>query len=153
WYAETLAPLGLRVLLAEYPGYGPRPGALGEESLVADAVQTIAAARQAFGEPLLLVGESLGAGLAAAAARAAGADAGISGLLLITPWDRLANVAAYHYPWLPVTWLLKDRYDSAANLAAARLPVTVVVASNDEIVPARFGIALHEGLPQPKTLL
>ncbi len=153
WYAEALEPLGLRVLLAEYPGYGPRKGELGEASLVADAVQTITAARRAFGEPILLLGESLGAGVAAAAAHAAGAEAGISGLLLVTPWDRLANVAAFHYPWLPVTWLLKDRYDSAANLAAARLPVTVALAANDGIVPARFGIALHDGLPPPKTLL
>ncbi len=153
WYADVLAPLGLRVLLAEYPGYGPRQGALGEASLVADATRTIEAARRAFGEPILLIGESLGAGVAAAAARAAGAEGGISGLLLITPWDRLANVAAHHYPWLPVSWLLKDRYDSAANLAASRLPVTVVVASDDRIVPARFGIALHEALPQPKSLL
>jgi uncharacterized protein len=153
WYAEALGPLGLRVLLAEYPGYGPRKGKLGEARLVADAAQTIAAARRAFGEPILLLGESLGAGVAAAAAHAAGPDAGISGLLLVTPWDRLVNVAAFHYPWLPVTWLLKDGYDSAANLASARLPVTVAVATNDGIVPARFGIALHDALPPPKTLL
>src|SRR5690606_9415565 len=118
-----------------------------------DAVQTIAAARRAFDGPVLLIGESLGAGVAAAAARAAGPEAGISGLLLITPWDRLANVAAHHYPWLPVNWLLKDRYESVSNLAAARLPVTVVVASDDRIVPARYGLALHESLPPPKTLL
>lgn len=158
WYVDVLAPLGWRVLLAEYPGYGPRGGALGESSLVADAVETIAMARMAFGEPILLVGESLGAGVAAAAAGAAATgapdgDTGVSGVLLITPWDRLANVAAYHYPWLPVTWLLKDRYDSVAHLAAAGLPTTVVVASNDRIVPARFGMALHEALPEPKTLL
>src|SRR5215831_840301 len=36
YYATTLTPLGLRVILAEYPSYGPRDGAVGEKNLVAD---------------------------------------------------------------------------------------------------------------------
>ena len=116
--AAALAGTGLRVILAEYPGYGPRDGALGEASLVADAADSIALARQQFGPPLLVVGESLGAGVAAAAA-ARQRDA-VAGLMLITPWDRLEHVASFHYPWLPVKWLLRDQYDSAAHLAALR---------------------------------
>lgn len=151
YYAEALTPLGLRVILAEYPGYGPRGGALGEESLVADAAASIALARREFGAPLLLVGESLGAGVAAAAA-ARQRDA-VDALLLITPWDRLASIAAFHYPLLPVNGLLRDRYDSLAHLAAIGRPVVVVVAEHDSIVPARFGRALYDGLAEPKRLI
>jgi hypothetical protein len=151
WYADALARLGLRVILAEYPGYGPRPGKLGEESLVADAAATIALARQRHAGPLLVGGESLGAGVAAAAV--AKDPASIAGLLLITPWDRLENVARFHYPWAPVGWLLRDRYDSAANLAPFGGRTVVVVAEHDSIVPARFGIALHGALKEPKRLL
>ena len=68
YYAEALAPLGLRVLLAEYPAYGPRAGSLGETSLVADAERTISLARELYRGPLLIIGESLGAGVAAAGA-------------------------------------------------------------------------------------
>lgn len=150
-YGAALAPLGLRTILAEYPGYGPRAGALGEESLVADAVQTIALARAQFGAPLLVIGESLGAGVAAAAV-ARRPDA-VDGLMLITPWDRLRSVATHHYPWLPVGWLLRDRYDSVRNLAAFRGPKLVVVAGSDAIVPPAFGRALAEALPGPKRLL
>src|SRR5690349_4017307 len=110
FYAAALTRLGLRVILAEYPGYGPRDGTLGEESLVADARQTIALAHRLYGAPLLLIGESLGAGVVAAAGSRERDKT--AGLLLITPWDRLEHVAAYHYPWLPVKWLLRDRYDS-----------------------------------------
>src|ERR1700752_5107680 len=67
FYAAALTRLGLRVILAEYPGYGPRDGTPGEESLVGDAQQTIALAHRLHGAPLLLIGESLGAGVAAAA--------------------------------------------------------------------------------------
>lgn len=150
-YGAALVPLGLRTVLAEYPGYGPRTGALGEESLAADAAQTIALARAQFGAPLLVIGESLGAGVAAAAV-ARRPDA-VDGLMLITPWDRLRSVATHHYPWLPVGWLLRDRYDSVRNLAAFRGPKLVVVAGSDAIVPPAFGRALAEALPGPKRLL
>lgn len=150
FYVGALAPLGLRVLLAEYPGYGPRDGDVGEASLVADAARSIELAYRQFGAPLLVVGESLGAGVAAAAA--ARQREQVAGLLLITPWDRLESVASYHYPWLPVRWLLRDRYDSVAHLSAFDRPVALVVATHDTIVPAEFGSALHEALPGPKRL-
>jgi uncharacterized protein len=151
YYAHVLEPLGLRVILAEYPGYGPRGGALGESSLVTDAAASIEAAHRQFGAPLLVIGESLGAGVAAAAvARQPGL---VAGVLLITPWDRLENVASFHYPWLPVRRLLRDRYDSAAHLADFGRPVLVALAERDAIVPARFGRALYDTLPQPKRLV
>lgn len=150
-YADRLARLGLRVILAEYPGYGPRPGRFGEDSFTADAAQTIALAHRNFGAPVLIVGESLGAAVAAGAvAREA---AGVAGLLLITPWDRLENVARHHYGVLPVRWLLRDRYDSVAGLAAFHGRIAVAVAERDTIVPARLGKALYEALPPPRRLL
>jgi len=151
YYATALTRLGFRVVLAEYPGYGPREGALGERSLVDDAEQSITLAHRLHGAPLLLIGESLGAGVAAAAgARQRDKTAG---LLLITPWDRLEHVAAYHYPWLPVRWLLRDRYDSATHLASFDRPVLVAVAERDRVVPARFGTALYDALPGPRRLV
>lgn len=150
FYAQALTARGLRVILAEYPGYGPREGALGERSLVDDAAQTLALAYRLHGSPLLVIGESLGSGVAAVAA--ARQREHVAGLLLITPWDRLERVAAFHYPWLPVAWLLRDRYDSAAALASFDRPVLVAVAEHDDIVPARFGTALHDRLPGNKRL-
>lgn len=151
FYADALLPLGWRVILAEYPGYGPREGALGEASLVADARLGIALARRQYGAPLLVLGESLGAGVAAAAASQQAAL--VDGLLLVTPWDRLVGVAGHHYPWLPVDAMLRDRYDSRAALQGFARPVVVVVAGRDEVVPARYGIALHEGLGGRKRLV
>lgn len=150
YFAAALAPMGLRVLLAEYPGYGPRDGELGEASLVADAVRSIELAYRQFGAPIVVVGESLGAGVAAAAA--ARQREQVAGLLLITPWDRLQHVASHHYPWLPVRALLRDRYDSAVHLAGFDRPVAVLVAAEDDIVPAQFGRALYDGLHARKQL-
>lgn len=150
YYAHVLTQLGIRVILAEYPGYGPRAGALGERSFVADAEQSIALARRQFPGPMLLVGESLGAAVAAAAG--ARQRDGVTGLLLITPWDQLAHVAAHHYLWLPSGWVLRDRYDSAASLAGFGRPVMVAIAARDTIVPAQLGQALYETLGEPRKL-
>jgi len=151
FYAQALGPLGFRVILAEYPGYGPRDGVLREASLVADAEETLARAHRQFGAPVLVIGESLGAGVASAAAPRQ--RSAVAGLLLITPWDRLRHVAGHHYPWLPVRWLLRDRYDSVENLRAFNRPTVVVVAERDSIVPAPLGTALHASLPGPKRLV
>jgi pimeloyl-ACP methyl ester carboxylesterase len=151
FYAQELSRLGLRVILAEYPGYGPREGEPGEERFVADAERTISLAHGRYGDPLVVIGESLGAAVAASAAsRQAGL---VAGLMLITPWDRLEHVGQHHYPWLPVKWLLRDQYDTLQNLRDFRRPVMVVLAEQDEIVPSRLGAALHAGLEQPKELL
>jgi pimeloyl-ACP methyl ester carboxylesterase len=150
YYAAVLTALGFRVILAEYPGYGPREGQLGEQHLVDDAEQTVDRAYGMYRSPLLIVGESLGAGVAAAISSRQHDK--ISGLILLTPWDRLATVAAYHFPWLPVRWLLRDRYDNVANLASCDRPVLVAVAERDNVVPARFGTALYDSLPARKRL-
>lgn len=147
-YAAELERLGLRVILAEYPGYGSRPGDLGEAALVADAVVSVTLARRQFSGPLLLAGESLGAGVAAAVAK----RADLAGLLLITPWDSIESVAHHHYPALPVGWLLHDRYDSVANLAGYPGRVAVVLAERDSIIPPALGQRLFAGLAEPKQL-
>ena len=41
FYAAIFTRLGWRVILAEYPGYGPRGGQVGERPLVEDAEQTL----------------------------------------------------------------------------------------------------------------
>ncbi len=150
WYADELSRLGLRVILAEYPGYGPRDGKPSEATLVADAVEALALARREFPGPLILAGESIGAGVAAAAW--AKAPDGIGALLLLTPWDKLEGVAKHHYPWAPVGLLLRDRYDNVANLAAFKGRIAVAIAEHDSIVPPQFGRALFDSLPEAKRL-
>ena len=151
YYAQALVPLGFRVILAEYPGYGPRAGKPGEANFIRDASEIVALAHAQYGGPLLLVGESLGAAVAAAAGEQR-PDL-TAGLVLITPWDRLADVASHHYPWLPVKWLLRDQYDTAARLESFDRPVVVVIAERDTIVPARRGAALHAALVGPRHVI
>jgi pimeloyl-ACP methyl ester carboxylesterase len=143
-YAAALGPRGFRVVLAEYPGYGGRPGRPAEPRLVADGLALSRRARGEFGAPLFLWGESMGCGVAAAVAREAGDE--VAGLALLTPWDSLAGVARTHYPWLPVRLFLRDRYDNVANLAGFAGPVAVLLAGQDTIVPPALGRRLYGSL-------
>ncbi len=148
FYAEKLTALGIRVVLAEYPAYGPRAGNVGEDSLLADARQTVSLVAERFPGPLLIIGESLGAAVAAGAWD----HPAVSGVLLITPWDRLENVARHHYPLLPVKWLLRDHYDSVGHLRGLEKPIQVVLANDDTIIPPVFGRNLYDSLSTRKRL-
>lgn len=150
FYVHFLAPLGLRVILAEYPGYGARPGELGEASFVADARETLKLALAHYGRPIYVLGESLGSGVAAALAGQEPDQ--IAGIFLITPWDSLAKVAKAKFPLLPVKLFLRDRYDNIANLEGFPGKVAVIAAERDEIIPLTHALNLFESIGAPKKL-
>ncbi len=149
FYADALTPLGFRVVLAEYPGYGGRPGEMTESVFAADARSLVTRAREAFGPPVYLWGESLGAAVAASAVEA-GARA--EGVVMFTPWDTLLRVARHHFSWLPVQLFMRDRYHNIENLADYPGPVAVVVAEHDQVLPPRLGRSLYRRLPPPSGL-
>ena len=149
YYLDTLAATHARIILVEYPGYGQRTGSPSEELLVNDAKTTLKLAADAFPhEPLIIIGESMGAGVASAAI--AGAARYIQGLVLITPWDSLTDVAGTHYRFLPVRWLLLDRYDSIKNLQNFDGPKAIVLAGKDTIIPVKHGDRLFQNIPSIK---
>jgi alpha-beta hydrolase superfamily lysophospholipase len=149
-YAASLAPRGFRVVIAEYPGYGARGGEKSEASFVADARSLVTRAVREFGGSLYLWGESLGCGVAAALAP--DPDLAVAGVVLITPWDKLYNLAKALFPLLPVRLFMGDHYDNAENLSGYRGPVAVLMAGHDEIIPVKLTRSLYDGLAEPKRL-
>lgn len=130
------------VWVMEYPGFGARPGPATEPALMAAAVEAIDLLARPEGT-LLVAGESLGSAVAGQAAGARRAQ--VAGLLMLTPMNRLRDVARHHYPWMPVDWILRSTYDPAAALTGARMPMAVVVAEADTVVPAVLGRKLADG--------
>jgi pimeloyl-ACP methyl ester carboxylesterase len=148
FYLEPLMKLGFRVILAEYPKYGGRKGKVGEKPFVADGLETVQQAFEQYGEPLYLLGESLGCGVAAAIAKQTSVP--ITGIILITPWDTLAAVAKSLFPFLPVKLILTDKYDSVENLKSFKKKISVIGAERDEILPIQHAINLYNSLPEGK---
>lgn len=139
--------LSLHIL--EYPGYGARPGTPSQETLLAAASEALALMPQ--GEPLLVLGESLGTGVAAGLA-GRHSDR-VAGLVMVTPFDSLASVAQHHYPLLPVRWIMRDKFPTAEWLRNYRGPAVFLIAGRDDIVPPKFGKKLHDAFPGPKLLI
>lgn len=148
FYGEALSNQNMRVILAEYPGYGGRAGKPSENILVADALETIRLAHREFGEPLYLWGESLGAGVVASAVSKT--ELPIKGLVMFTPWDTLPDVAQTHYWYFPTRWLVLDKYNNIENLQGFEGNIAVILAGNDEVVPVQHGKNLYDSITANK---
>jgi pimeloyl-ACP methyl ester carboxylesterase len=147
---HTAAPdRAVSIYILEYPGYGARLGTPSQSNFLAAASEAIADIPANL--PLILLGESIGTGVAAATA-AANPDR-ITGLLLLTPFDSLANVAQHHYPLLPIRWIMRDQYPSENWLKNYQGPLAIILAEDDTIVPAKFGQKLHDTYEGPKLLI
>jgi pimeloyl-ACP methyl ester carboxylesterase len=141
---------GWQVYLFEYPGYGARPGSPSEPVIKSAAVDAVNELLTENTRPVYLLGESLGSGVAAYLASKLGPQ--IAGLLLVTPFTSLVDVAGHHYGAVPAKALLRERYDAKAALDEYHGPVAFLVAGDDEIVPAALGRELFHGYHGPRLL-
>ena len=130
------------VYLVNYRGYAGSSGRPSEAALLSDAVAIFdwVAARH---DRIAVVGRSLGSGVAVALA----AQRPVEHLVLITPFDSIGNVAADHFSFFPVRWLLRDRYDSLLRIGDVRAPVLVLLAEHDEVVLRARSDALIAAIP------
>jgi uncharacterized protein len=131
------------VYLFEYPGYGARAGRISEPSFIDAGEKALASLAAADSRPIYLLGESLGSGLACALAQRQ--QAHVAGLILLTPYARLGDVAAQQFSYLPARLMLRDQWDNVAALRAYRGPVAMVIAGQDEVVTAAQGRLLYQG--------
>jgi len=138
------------VYLFEYPGYGARPGAVGQEQFVKAGLRALEALKAKDSRPVFLLGESLGSGAACAVAHAA--PDRVAGLFLVTPFARMGDVAAHHFGFLPVRLILLDRWDNVTALRGYHGPMAMLIAGQDEVVTAAQGRLLYEGYAGPKRL-
>jgi pimeloyl-ACP methyl ester carboxylesterase len=118
----------------DYRGYGGNPGSPSEDGLAADAFAA-AEALEELGYPperTIYFGESLGTGVVSALQ----VRRPPAGVVLRSPFTDLADVGAHHYPFLPVRLLLRDRFPVLEHISSSRVPVTVIYAQNDSVVPS-----------------
>jgi fermentation-respiration switch protein FrsA (DUF1100 family) len=145
---NELADRGLGVLLTDYRGYGGNPGRPNESGLARDARAALGWVRGRSGShAIVYFGESLGAAVAVELAAAEPPDA----LVLRSPFTSLSDVAAIHYPFLPVRLMLRDGYRSLERIPDVTAPVLVVAGTSDSIVPITQSRAVYEEAHGPKT--
>ena len=150
--ADALRRHGLQVLLMDYRGYGGNAGVPSERGLAADARAArayVASRPDVDPSRLVYFGESLGAAVAVDLA----ADYPPAALILRSPFTSLSDIGRFHYPFLPVRLLLRDRYPSLDRIRQIDAPLLVIAGDQDRIVPVEQSRRLYDEAPQPKELL
>jgi fermentation-respiration switch protein FrsA (DUF1100 family) len=142
---------GRGVFMMTYRGYGGSSGVPSERANVADA---LAAYDELVGlgvapRDIVVYGESLGSGVAVQVA----AQRPVGGVILDAPYTSVVDLAAMIYPFLPVRWLLVDRYETTKHLAKVDAPLLVVHGARDTVIPAQMGRAVHAQAREPKELV
>lgn len=118
------------IYLLHYPGYGGSSGSPSQQSIFAAALALFD--RVHTDHPnIVVIGRSLGSGVAVWIA----SQRPVTRLVLVTPYDSLADIAARHYPYLPVRWLLRDKFESWRYAPQVTAPTRIIVAEDDEVIP------------------
>jgi len=141
---------GWSLLLMNYRGYGGSGGRPGEAALYADGLRAYDhALARADVEPagIVLMGRSLGAAVAVHVA----ARRSVRAVLLVSPLDSVTELARHHYRFLPVSWLLRHRFESLADASKIDAPLFALVAADDRIIPVLHSRRLFEAWRGPRT--
>jgi uncharacterized protein len=136
---------GSAIYALHYPGYGGSFGTPSQQAIFDDSLALFDRVLADHAN-ITVVGRSLGSGVAVWIA----SKRPIARLVLVTPFDSLADPAAEQYRFLPVRWLLRDRFESWRYAPMVTAPTRIIVAGDDELVPRsssdRLRTRFREGL-------
>jgi fermentation-respiration switch protein FrsA (DUF1100 family) len=140
---------GYGFLIAEYRGYSGLPGMPTEAGLYDDARAYLRALIASGVDPkqIVLFGRSLGTGVAVQMAT----EFQAGGLILLSPYRSIPEVAESHLSFLPVELLMKDRFDSYKKIGSVKLPLLVANGGQDNVVPPSQGRSVFALANEPKT--
>ncbi len=144
--------LGLATLIFDYRGYGRSQGQPSEQGTYRDAKATwryLVEERRIAAQDIVFFGRSLGAAIAVHLATEHTPKA----LILESAFTSVPDMAAEVYPFLPVRWLARFRYDTEAYLQSVSCPVLIVHSREDDIIPFAHGRRLFAVAHEPKQLL
>ena len=125
------------IYLMHYRGFGGSSGSANEAALHADALSLYQYA-QAQHSNITIIGRSLGTGIAIRLA----SQRPTTRLILVTPYDSLQELAIEQFPYVPVRWLLQDKFESWRYASAVTAPTTILRAELDEVIPAASTLKL-----------
>ncbi len=138
---------GIGLLLVGYRGYGGNSGSPDEAGLHADgqAAYDFLAEKGVPSDRIVVYGESLGSGIAIQLA----SRRPVGGVVLESAFTSISDLAAYHYPFLPVRPLVIDLFDSLTAIATVAAPKLFLHGELDSMVPVDHARRLQSAAPKP----
>ena len=138
---------GFGVLAVSYRGYASSGGSPSQAALFSDALEIFDWLYERT-ENVVIHGESLGTGVAAYLA----AERPARALVLEAPYTAALDIAGATYPWLPVSWLMRDPFVTREHIRRVEEPVLIVHGTEDRVIPVEHGRRLYEVTGDPKQI-
>jgi pimeloyl-ACP methyl ester carboxylesterase len=145
--------LDANVLLVNYRGYGQSEGKPGEKEMVADSIaifDLFCSEKNIAPSNIILMGRSLGTGVSV---QVAAARPQAAGLILVTPYENIAAIARFQYPWLPLDRMLRHPFPAIDFAPQINMPALVLLAEFDDVIPVESGRKLGEALGGSKEII
>ena len=145
---NELNKLEINILLSSWRSFSGNKGKPTEKNLYYDAKKIVKWIKMQGVESkdIILYGESLGTGVVTELA----SKNDFGGIILESPFTSIADAAKIYYPYLPVNFLLRDRYDSKSKIKNIKIPILIMHGKMDNIVPQKMGKELFEKANDPK---
>jgi fermentation-respiration switch protein FrsA (DUF1100 family) len=149
FFAQALASRGVGLLAISYRGYPGSTGTPSEAGLLTDGIAAFDWLSARSENEIIVLGQSLGSGVAVNTARLRPAAA----VILVSAYLSVLSLAQMHYPFFPVGLLIKDPFRSDLRIAQVRQPKLFIHGRHDAIIPLSSGEALYDIAPEPKQML
>ena len=140
--------INVNFLLLAWRGFNGNEGKPTEKGLYEDAKSAVRwlKSKGVFEKDIIIYGESLGTGVATEIAQ----NKSFAGIVLESPFTSMIEVGKSKYPYLPVKFLLKDKYESDQKIKNIKSPILIMHGKVDNIVPFQMGKKIYELANQPK---
>ncbi len=143
---------GYGALFTEYRGYSGNPGKPDEEGLYSDSRAFITWLKEqgVSEEDMVFYGESIGSG---PAVKMAMEYPDVRALVLEAPFTSTVEIGQKAYPFLPVSWMMRDRYENFSRIENIKTKTIIAHGTKDRVVPYALGERLFNAAPEPKTFI
>jgi uncharacterized protein len=130
------------LFLMHYRGYEGSTGKPSEEAIRGDALALFDKVHEEYSD-IAVMGRSLGSGVAVRVASLRP----VARLILITPYSSIQDIAQDRFPYIPIRWLLLDKFESWRYASSIRTPTLLLAAANDEVIPRSSTVKLYNAFP------
>ncbi len=140
--------MNLNFLIIAWRGFSGNLGKPNEDGLYEDARSAIKWLKYKGikEKDIIIYGESLGTAVAIEVAQ----NINFAGIILEAPFTSMVHLGKEKYSFLPVKWLLKDKYESYKKIKNINSPILVMHGKVDNIVPFIMGKKIYELANEPK---
>ena len=140
--------LDLNFLIISWRGFSGNNGKPTEQGLYKDAQKAVEwlEKKGINKKDIILYGESLGTGIAVELAT----KNEYSGIILESPYTSMIDMGKRFYPFLPISILQKDKYNSLKKLSMIKSPILVLHGKSDTLVPFYMGKKIYDAANEPK---